>query len=104
MAGKRAQIPRGLSRRTLKRWFHLLCDEGIIKLRRPRHAWQDWPPGILRTAALLAYCRTKGEELGGRPPAAQRCTKRLPPGTGRQCWNWRVEGTDRCWRHPRERG
>jgi hypothetical protein len=102
MAGKRAHMPRGYSRWTRKRWFGRLCEEVVIKRRRSRHLWQVWPPGILRTAAQLAYCSIKGRELGDRPPAARWCPKRLPPGTGRQCWNWRVAGTDRCWRHPRD--
>jgi hypothetical protein len=47
--------------------------------------------------------RLAGGLLGGRPPQEQRCTKRIGKGgnTGRFCWGWRVDGTDRCWRHPR---
>lgn len=59
--------------------------------RRRRHPYCDVPPMI-----LWMWCRQWGRELGGRPPKARRCTKLL--GT-RHCWNWRVEGTTRCYRH-----
>jgi len=52
-----------------------------------------------RALTCLLYYYQWGRELGGRPPQARRCTKRL--GT-RLCWNWRVNGTTRCHRHPQE--
>lgn len=59
--------------------------------RRRRHPYCVHTPGYVR-----ALCVQWGRELGGRPPRVRRCTKRL--GT-RYCWNWRVEGTTRCYRH-----
>jgi hypothetical protein len=63
------------------------------RCHRRRHPYCDVHPRYLR-----ALCVQWGRELGGRPPRNRRCTKRL--GT-RYCWNWRVEGTTRCWRHQR---
>ena len=62
--------------------------------RLRRHPYRFVHPGL-----LWLYCYQWGRELGGRPPKARRCTKRL--GT-RLCWNWRVNGTTRCHRHPQE--
>ncbi len=62
--------------------------------RLRRHPYRFVHPGL-----LWLYCYQWGRELGGRPPKARRCTKRL--GT-RYCWNWRVKGTTRCHRHPRD--
>lgn len=47
--------------------------------------------------------RFAGAQLGGRPPAGQRCTKRLGGRghLGRFCWGWIAPGTDRCTKHPR---
>lgn len=98
MAGKKATFMRSYKWRAIRRWMPRLLHELFPGPHRP---WHFGPPDQ-RAAALTRYCRTKGRELGGRPPAARRCTKRLPPGTGRQCWNWHVGGTDRCWRHPRQ--
>jgi hypothetical protein len=62
---------------------------------RRRHPYAAAPSRYLR-----ALCVQWGRELGGRPyTKAYRCTKRL--GT-RLCWNWRVEGTTRCYRHQQE--
>lgn len=54
-----------------------------------------------RVETVQWWCGHVGRKLGGRPPKYRRCTKRL--GT-RFCWNWRVDGTDRCRLHPRGRG
>jgi hypothetical protein len=62
--------------------------------RRRRHPYCGHTPGYVQ-----ALCQQWGRELGGRPPKARRCTKRL--GT-RYCWNWRVKGTARCHRHQQE--
>ena len=61
---------------------------------RRRHPYCDVPPRALR-----ALCVQWGRALGGRPPRARRCTKRL--GT-RYCWNWHALGTTRCHRHQQE--
>jgi hypothetical protein len=56
-----------------------------------RHPYTHAAPGY-----LWQVYADWGRLLGGRPRTVDRCTKRL--GT-RLCWNWRVEGTTRCWRH-----
>ena len=68
------------------------------KVRRLR--WPSVHPTLMGgdRGPLQWLCGIAGRRHGGRPPPEQRCTKRL--GT-RFCWNWRSEGTDRCWRHPR---
>ena len=48
---------------------------------------------------IYLRCVYMGKWLGGRARKARRCTKRLG---SRLCWNWRVWGTDRCYRHRRE--
>jgi hypothetical protein len=58
-----------------------------------RHPWATCPWVVLKW-----QCRVWGMTLGGRPPKARRCRKRLG---SRFCWGWRVPGTDRCRRHPR---
>ena len=73
----------------LRRWI----EQRRRYLRR--HPWADRPWVILQW-----FCRCWGMTLGGRPPKARRCTKRLG---SRFCWGWRVAGTDRCARHPRAR-
>jgi len=61
---------------------------------RQRHPYAEVHPAYLRS-----LCVQWGRELGGRPPKARRCTRRLGM---RYCWNWRVDGTTRCHRHQQE--
>lgn len=67
-------------------------------LRDQRRRLRRHPYRFVHPGCLLLYYYQWGRELGGRPPKARRCTKRL--GT-RSCWNWRVKGTTRCHRHQR---
>jgi hypothetical protein len=57
---------------------------------RQRHPFSEFPE------LALMHCWVKGIELGGRPPKARRCTKRLG---SRLCWNWRMPGSNKCYRH-----
>jgi hypothetical protein len=61
---------------------------------RQRHPYSGQHVGV--RGLLYMHCVTAGIERGGRPPMARRCLKRLG---SRLCWNWRVPGTDRCYRH-----
>jgi hypothetical protein len=60
---------------------------------RRRHPFSGQHPGLLRM-----HCIVAGIQLGGRPPKARRCTKRLG---SRFCWNWRAAESNRCYRHDR---
>ena len=73
----------------------------VIEARRryrQRHPYTGYAESPSIRGLLLLRCISAGVTLGGRPPQARRCTKRL--GT-RYCWNWQAMGTDRCPRHPR---
>lgn len=88
--------------RTVRRRIQRTLEFGRIVLaeiprRRPRRRWPHLArPEDERLRSLL--CAWIGRERGGRPPRERRCTKRLG---SRLCWNWRIPGADRCWRHPR---
>lgn len=78
---------RAARRRTARALRDLRARPELVELRRQHER---------RRRELL--CALQGAELGGRPPAELRCTKRL--GT-RLCWGWRAPGSDRCRLHPR---
>ena len=67
---------------------------------RLRHPYTGYQHSSVQRGLLLLRCISAGVTLGGRPPKAQRCTRRLG---SRFCWGWRVQDTDRCYRHPRAR-
>jgi hypothetical protein len=88
------------ARRRVQRWREQwMADPAMQALRREIRARQRYeqrhPFSRLPELALL-HCWAKGIELGGRPPKARRCTKRLG---SRLCWNWRMPGSSRCYRH-----
>jgi hypothetical protein len=93
-------------RRRHQRWWERLNrDPEIIAIRREvarrqqyrqRHPFSGQHPGV--RGLLWLHCVNAGIRLGGRPPRAQRCTKRLGQ---RFCWNWCMPATDRCYRHGR---
>jgi hypothetical protein len=96
-----------MERRRRQRWWEQLNrDPEVIALRRAiaarqkyrqRHPFSGQHPGL--HGLLWLHCVNAGIRLGGQPPRARRCTKRLK---GRYCWNWRAPGTDRCSRHGRQ--
>jgi hypothetical protein len=74
--------------------------QAILREIRRKQKRRKWPGLRLHTEGdwwwLGFLCGMKGRELGGRPPADRRCTKRLG---SRLCWNWREGKTDRCLLH-----
>jgi hypothetical protein len=88
-------------RRNQKSWERLLADPEIQALRREivrRQKYRAKHPYAGQPTLAYMHCVYMGIRLGGRARKARRCTKRL--GT-RLCRNWRVLGTDRCYRHRR---
>jgi hypothetical protein len=92
-------------RRRQRRWEQFNREPEVIALRREiarrqryrqRHPYSGNTPGV--RGLLLIRCISAGIQLGGRPPLARRCTKRLG---SRFCWNWRAAESDRCYRHGR---
>jgi hypothetical protein len=78
------RMERRRQQRLRERWE---CDPDYVALRRwveqrrrylTRHPWANCPSVILQW-----FCRCWGMTLGGRPPKARRCTKRLG---SRFCW------------------
>ena len=98
-----------MERRRRQRWWEQLNrDPEVMALRRAiaarqkyrqRHPFSGQHPGL--RGLLRLRCVYAGITLGGRPPGARRCRKRLG---SRFCWGWRAPGTDRCHRHRREEG
>jgi hypothetical protein len=96
-----------MERRRHQRWWERLNRAPeVIALRRSiaarqryrqRHPFSGQRPGL--RGLLWLHCVSAGIRLGGRPPWARRCSKRL--GT-RYCWNWRAPASDRCYRHARQ--
>jgi hypothetical protein len=97
-----------MERRRHQRWWERLNrDPEIIAIRRElarrqryrqRHPFSGQHPGV--RGLLWLHCVHAGIRLGGRPPKARRCSKRLG---SRLCWNWRVPGADRCYRHGQDK-
>jgi hypothetical protein len=74
-----------------------LCREIARRQKyRQRHPFSGQHPGL--RGLLYLHCVYAGIRLGGRPPRARRCTKRLG---SRLCWGWREAGLDRCMKHRR---
>jgi hypothetical protein len=98
-----------MERRRRQRWWEQLNrDPEVIALRREiarrqryqqRHPFSGQHPGL--RGLLWLHCVYAGIRLGGRPPLARRCTKRLG---SRFCWGWRASDSDRCYRHRRRGG
>jgi len=103
---KRGPWPSERTRRRDGRLLHQKCEADIAELRILLHSDPDWLRELRNRKrrrhlyASFAWMASfvAGHKLGGRPPKARRCTKRL--GT-RLCWNWRADGTDRCRLHQR---
>jgi hypothetical protein len=88
-------------RRNQKWWERLNRTPEVIALRREiarRQRYRAKHPYAGQPGLIYMRCVYMGSRFGGRARKARRCTKRL--GT-RLCWNWRVLGTDRCYRHRR---
>jgi hypothetical protein len=92
-------------RRRQRRWEQFNREPEVIVLRREmarrqryrqRHPYSGEHPGL--RGLLYLHCVYAGIRLGGRPPRARRCTKRLG---SRLCWGWREADSDRCYRHRR---
>ena len=92
-------------RRRQRRWEAWNREPEVIALRREiarrrryrqRHPYSGNAPGV--RGLLLIRCISAGIQLGGRPPKARRCRKRVG---SRFCWGWREFGHDRCYRHRR---
>jgi hypothetical protein len=92
-----------MERRRRQRWWaQFNRDPEVIALwreiarrqrYRQRHPYSGYKHNSGLRGLLYLHCVSVGIQLGGRPPKARRCRKRL--GTC-YCWNWREAGTDRC--------
>ena len=88
-------------RRHQKFWERENRDPEVIALRRQIDRCQRYlakHPYAGQPVLLFMHCCYMGIRFGGRARKGRRCTKRL---SSRICRNWRVPGTDRCWRHAR---
>jgi hypothetical protein len=100
------EFEKRMERRRRQRWWEELNRQPeVMVLRREiarRARYQRRHPFSGQSASirglLYMHCVYMGIRFGGRARKARRCTKQLG---SRLCWNWRVSGTDRCYRHGR---